>query len=411
MKFEELYYNVLAESIKTGKSPEIKSEYDKKHIECLLHPEEYPVVIHVGECTCDEDENGECFAHCIFDAISKNEDGEIIIDKDKCTGCGACIEHCKANNIIASKDTLPALYSIQKSKGPVYALIAPAFIGQFSDEVTPGKLRTAFKKIGFDGMLEVALFADILTLKEALEFDKNIVTDNDYQLTSCCCPLWIAMIRRIYNELIPHVPGSVSPMIASGRTVKHIHPDSTTIFIGPCVAKKAEAREKDICDAIDHVLTFQEMKDIFDFARINPAKCEESQKDHSSKAGIIYARSGGVSEAVKGTLEKINPNREISICTEQADGVPQCRALIKKIQAGEIDANFYEGMGCVGGCVGGPKIMIDREEGRVNVNEYGEKASYETPIDNPYVIELLDRLGFDTIESLLEDSKIFTRYF
>ena len=85
--------------------------------------------------------------------------------------------------------------------------------------------------------------------------------------------------------------------------------------------------------------------------------------------------------------------------------------MIKKIQAGEIDANFYEGMGCVGGCVGGPKIMIDREEGRVNVNEYGEKASYETPIDNPYVIELLDRLGFDTIESLLEDSKIFTRYF
>lgn len=341
----------------------------------------------------------------------KDENGDIIIDKEKCTGCTACMDHCKENNIAESKEALSALYSIRKSEGPVYALIAPAFIGQFSKDVTPGKLRTAFKKIGFDGMLEVALFADILTLKEALEFDKNIVTDNDYQLTSCCCPLWIAMIRRIYNELLPHVPGSVSPMIASGRTVKHIHPYATNIFIGPCVAKKAEAKEKDISDAIDHVLTFQEMKDIFDFAGIDPAKCKDSQKDHSSKAGRIYARTGGVSEAVQNTLEKINPNRQVSIRSKQAEGVPQCRALIKDIQAGKAKENFFEGMGCVGGCVGGPKIMINREEGREHVNEYGETATYETPIDNPYVIELLERLGFKTIEDLLEDSDIFTRYF
>ena len=49
-------------------------------------------------------------------------------------------------------------------------------------------------------MIEVALFADILTLKEALEFDRNIVTEADYQLTSCCCPMWIGMIRKIYQE-------------------------------------------------------------------------------------------------------------------------------------------------------------------------------------------------------------------
>ena len=119
-----------------------------------------------------------------------------------------------------------------------------AFLGQFSKEVTPGKLRTAFKQLGFDGMLEVALFADILTLKEALEFDKNILTDTDFQLTSCCCPLWIAMIRKVYNELMPHVPGSVSPMVAAGRTVKHIHHEATTVFIGPCIAKRLKLVRK-----------------------------------------------------------------------------------------------------------------------------------------------------------------------
>lgn len=260
-------------------------------------------------------------------------------------------------------------------------------------------------------MLEVALFADILTLKEALEFDKNIVKESDYQLTSCCCPMWIAMIRKIYNQLMPHVPGSVSPMVACGRTVKHLHPDAITVFIGPCLAKKSEAKEKDLADAVDFVLTFEEMRDIFDAMNINPSEMEESERDHSSRAGRIYARTAGVSEAVKKTVERLNPHRKITVKTQHADGVPGCKAMINDLLEGKTDANFFEGMGCVGGCVGGPKAIINREIGRDNVNQYGEEAIYQTPIDNPYVIELLNRLGFDTIDSLLKDSEIFTRKF
>jgi iron only hydrogenase large subunit-like protein len=198
-------------------------------------------------------------------------------------------------------------------------------------------------------------------------------------------------------------------MIASGRAVKVLHPDALTIFIGPCMAKKSEAREKDIAGAVDYVLTFQEVKDIFDVMEIDPAKMEESEKDHSSRAGRIYAHTGGVSEAVEITLKQLNPNRKISIRTQQADGIPACRAMINELVSGKSKANFFEGMGCVGGCVGGPKVLIPHEQGRVNVEEYGASASYLTPIDNPYVIELLHRLGFDTVESLLEKSDIFTR--
>ena len=74
------------------------------------------------------------------------------------------------------------------------------------------------------------------------------------------------MIRKIYSELVPHVPGAVSPMIAAGRVVKELYPDAMTVFVGPCMAKKKEAREEDIADAIDYVLTFQEVQDIFDAA-------------------------------------------------------------------------------------------------------------------------------------------------
>ena len=131
--------------------------------------------------------------------------------------------------------------------------------------------------------------------------------------------MWIAMIRKIYHQLMPHVPGAVSPMIACARTIKTLYPDAKTIFIGPCLAKKAEAKEPDLAGDVDFVLTFQEVQDIFDFARINPAELPEDDRDHSSKAGRIYARAGGVSEAVTDTVKRLHPDRKISVRAQRAD--------------------------------------------------------------------------------------------
>lgn len=408
--FEELYYEVLVRTLKEKDADFLEKLelYDTHQLDCLLHPKKHPIVWHTGECTCDDP---NCVKVCPFHAVHPGETGDLVFDEEKCSGCSICIQECRANRLTGSKDVIAALQAIRSHKGLVYALVAPAFLGQFSSEVTPGKLRNALKAAGFDGMIEVALFADILTLKEALEFDKNILTETDYQLTSCCCPVWISMIRKIYKDLVPHVPPAVSPMVASGRAVKALHPDALTIFIGPCLAKKAEAREKDIADAVDYVLTFKEVEDIFHVMEINPADMEESEKDHSSRAGRIYAHTGGVSEAVTETLARINPNRKITIHTQKADGVPALKAMINDLVSGNTNANFYEGMGCVGGCVGGPRVLIPHETGRNHVEEYGDAAPYPTPIDNPYVIELLHRLGLDTIESLLERSDIFTRDF
>lgn len=223
--------------------------------------------------------------------------------------------------------------------------------------------------------------------------------------------MWIAMIRKIYHQLMPHVPGAVSPMIACARTIKTLYPKAKTVFIGPCIAKKAEAKEPDLVGDVDFVLTFQEVQDIFDFAHIDPAKLPEDDRDHSSKAGRIYARAGGVSEAVSATVSRLYPDRKITVRAQRADGVPACKNMIAQLLEGKSESNFFEGMGCVGGCVGGPKALIDRKIGCEHVNAYGEQATYPTPIDNPYVIELLRRLGFDTVEALLEKSDIFTRDF
>ncbi|GKH47780.1 [Fe-Fe] hydrogenase large subunit C-terminal domain-containing protein [Anaerotruncus massiliensis (ex Liu et al. 2021)] len=415
--FQELYQTLLAAQARSNLPEAIKyirtqQDFDPKQLDCLLNPQKHPLVWRTGKCGCAPGE-GACERACAFDAIhsAPEEGGRVAIDVTRCVGCSACIDACAAKKLEASRDAVAAMEAVRRHEGPVYALVAPAFMGQFSEAVTPGMLRSAFLRLGFDGMIEVALFADILTLKEALEFDKNITREGDFQLTSCCCPLWIAMIRKIYSELQSHLPASVSPMVACGRSVKALHPDALTIFVGPCIAKKAEAREKDLAGAVDYVLTFQEVRDIFAAAGIDPAALEDRERDHSSRAGRIYARTGGVSEAVRSTVERLNPHRKISMRTRQADGVPGCRALIDDLLAGKIDANFFEGMGCVGGCVGGPKRIIPREEGERNVDAYGGDAASPTPIDNPYVIELLGRLGYPTVESLLTENDIFSRKF
>ncbi len=162
---------------------------------------------------------------------------------------------------------------------------------------------------------------------------------------------------------------------------------------------------------MDYVLTFQETKELFDLAEIDFSALPEDLRDHSSKAGRIYARTGGVSEAVQSTLNRLNPGRKIPLRATQANGAVECKRLLKDIAEGEIKANFMEGMGCVGGCVGGPKALIPYKEGTEHVIEYGDLATYNTPIDNPHAIELLEQLGFHSIEDLLERDNLFIRKF
>jgi len=369
LTIKELYQKALKES--TGNED---FKYDPSQLNCLFEPKEYPINWKLS---------------------------------DILTPAGIPL-----SGTTITKDTLAVLNALASHKGKrAFILIAPAFLGQFSDQVSPGMIRTAFKKIGFNGLIEVAVFADILTLREALEFDHNIHSHNDYQLTSCCCPMWIAMIKKLYTDLMPHVPATVSPMIAAGRTVKILHPDALTVFVGPCMAKKAEAREKDIAGAVDYVLTFQETKELFKLLNVNLTQMEDNVKEFSSKAGRIYARTGGVSEAVKSTLARLSPNRDIAIRSQQADGVPACKKMITDLMEGKTQANFFEGMGCIGGCVGGPKSLLEPDKARDKVNQYGDKAIYETPLDNPYVLELLYRLNFTTLESLMSDNEFFTRKF
>lgn len=364
------------------------------------------VVFKVRECAGDcGGEQTDCEASCLFGAIVRDMEGNVVVNQGNCSGCGNCVEVCREYSLVDKKEFVPLIELLKDRKVPVFAIIAPAFIGQFGPGVTPGKMRSAFKRLGFYGMVEVALFADILTLKEALEFDRHVTQDEDFLLTSCCCPVWVSMVKRVFEDLLPHISPSVSPMVACGRGVKHLHPGAKVVFIGPCIAKKAEAKDTDVKDAVDAVLTFREVEQIFEAVGINPAELEDDPSEHSSTAGRIYARTGGVSQAVADTLNRIRPGREIKIRARQADGVQECRKMLKEALEGKVDANFLEGMGCPGGCVGGPMVLIDPVQGRELVNQYGKEAPYPTPVDNKHVMELFKSLGIDDIEDFLDSKR------
>ncbi|KAF1083885.1 Periplasmic (Fe) hydrogenase large subunit [Sporotomaculum syntrophicum] len=355
-----------------------------------------------GACA-KSDDMGE--AACLFGAIVRDMEGNVVIAPKNCNGCGECVDVYKHYSLVDKKEFVPLIKLLQDRKVPVFAIIAPAFIGQFGPAVTPGKMRAALKQLGFYGMVEVALFADILTLKEALEFDRHVNDEDDFMLTSMCCPIWVSMVKKVYRDLVPHISPSVSPMVACGRGVKHLHPGARVVFIGPCIAKKAEAKEPDIRDAVDAVLTFRELEQIFAAVGINPADLEEDESEHSSGAGRIYARTGGVSQAIAATLNRLRPDRKIKIRALQADGVQDCRRMLQDVLEGRINGNFLEGMGCNGGCVGGPKVIIDLAKGRRTVEAYSREAGLMTPVDNRYVMELLRRLGIQNTADFLDSSK------
>ena len=412
MRYDELYEK-LKKAAREGTLEQAVKEAeqdreDARLADVILRPHGSAPVVASGLCRCESDAARE--SACEIGAIRRDGKGNLVIN-NSCVGCGDCITACERGALSARKDLVPVLEAMRSKKTPVFALIAPAFSGQFSEKVTSGRLRSAFKCLGFYGMIEVALFADVLTLKEALEFDRSIHTDSDFVLTSCCCPMWVALIKKSYSELIPHVPPSVSPMVACGRAVKKLHPGAMTVFIGPCLAKKAEAREPDIADAIDAVLTFDEVAELFRLAEVDPETLPEELSDQSSRAGRIYAKTTGVSEAVRTTLERLRPGRKIPLRAIQADGIVACKEMLRDLTEHGAKANFIEGMGCKGGCVGGPKSLLPVPEATGHVNDYAAQAQYRTPADNPHVLSSLARLGFDTVESLLNDDTIFVRKF
>lgn len=318
-----------------------------------------------------------------------------------CDSCGQCIEKCRLGAILDKIEFIPMIDMLEDKNCTVYAAIAPSFSGQFGDKITSGILRNALKKIGFEDMVEVALAADILTVREAYSFYESINNDKDFFITSCCCPVWVNLVKNKFPEISHKISTSVSPMIACGRMVKILNPNAKVVFIGPCIAKKKEAIDPDVSDAIDFVLTFEELNQIFKALNLDLLEIEEDNREESSFCGRIYAKSGGVSKSIEATLKEIDSDIKFKPIAFQ--GVKECIDGLNKVINKELDVNFIEGMGCVGGCVGGPKNILSVDKGSENVDKYSKESNMKTPFDNLNVAQFLIKIDILKTKDLKDE--------
>jgi [FeFe] hydrogenase (group B1/B3) len=333
-----------------------------------------------------------CVKACQVKAISIGDNKKALIDNEKCVQCGACSYQCPFGAIEDKSYICDIIELLKNSKSnkkyKVYAVIAPAIASQF----TYAKIEqvvTGIKKLGFHDVVEAALGADIIAMQEASEF-KELLEEKDFMTTSCC-PAFVAHIKKTYPKLEDNISTSVSPMIAISKLIKHIESEAKVVFIGPCTAKKMEIQQEELIGYTDYVMTFEELQAMLDAAEIEVEKCEDGLLNNASFFGRIFAKSGGVTEAIKHIIEENNMDVEFKPVT--CDGLKECDLALKMANVGRSKGNFIEGMACVGGCIGGSASLNHGPKDKSQIDKYG-KSAYEKNVTNSLRIFNIEEINF-----------------
>ena len=313
-----------------------------------------------------------CQNACKVKAITMNEDKAATIDNDKCISCGACVYQCPFGAISDKSyilNVIDLLKKAQQSKSDkLYAVVAPSISSQFT-YAKLGQVITGLKKLGFHTVVEAALGADMVAQAESKELAEKGF------LTSSCCPAFVTYIRQSFPELLPYVSHNLSPMATIAKYIKDTTANAKVVFIGPCTAKKAEAQNEKVKPYIDAVLTFEELQALFDSRDMDITALEEGVLDNASYFGRIFARSGGLTDAVAQGLKEQEIDFALKACT--CDGIEACRVALLKKSKNLLDANFIEGMACIGGA----GCLTHGEKNKAEVDKYGREAMEKTITD------------------------------
>ena len=314
-----------------------------------------------------------CQNACKVKAISMNDDLEATIDPNKCIQCGACVYQCPFGAISDKSyivDAINMLKGAQNTNGKVYAIVAPAIASQFA-HAKLGQVVSGLKALGFTDVVETALGADMVALAESQELAEKGV------LTSSCCPAFVKYIQTNFPQLMGKISHNFSPMATLTKHIKNNEPNAKVIFVGPCTAKKAEAQLDEVKGLVDCVLTFEELQALFDSKDVDLTTLAETTLDNASVFGRIFARSGGLSQAVAQAMAEQNINFDLKpvVC----NGLDECRLALLKLNKGLLDGNFVEGMACLGGCVGGAgNLTHSTEKSAGKIDKHSQEASKKT---------------------------------
>ena len=291
-----------------------------------------------------------CKKACPTGAITYDEYGICEIDEDKCVQCGHCIHSCPFG-AIDSKSYLVKLVEEIRAGKEVIAMCAPATEGQFGADISMASIREALKELGFADMVEVGLGADMTAAFESEEWSEAMKEGR--KMTTSCCPAFINMLRKHFPEQFEkNMSTVVSPMCATSRYLKLMHPGCITVFIGPCIAKKSESADKSVQGNADFVMTYGEFRALLRSKDVE-LKPVDADYQEATVFGKRFASSGGVASAVMECMKE--RGEDISgIKLKKCAGGKECFQALTLLKYGKLPEDFIEGMVCPGGCVGGP---------------------------------------------------------
>jgi len=313
-----------------------------------------------------------CEKACKVSAIVMDSNKKATIDNNKCISCGACVYQCPFGAIMDKSYIVDAIKILKESndnkKYKVYAVAAPSISSQFG-KAKVGQVVSGLKQLGFYSVVEAALGADMVAYKEAKELQEKGF------LTSSCCPAFVSFIKTNFPDMEKHISHNVSPMVQISIYIKRVDPDARIIFIGPCIAKKAEYQQQEIKGIVDCVITFEELQALFDSRNITLTELLDDVLDNASYFGRIFARSGGLTDAVSQAIKEQGISEEdFKFSPIACSGIDECKVALLKASKGVLQANFIEGMACESGCIGGAACLTHGAKDKTEVDNYGKQA-------------------------------------
>ncbi len=316
----------------------------------------------------------KCIRYCPVKSIRFSGNQAHIIGNE-CILCGQCFVVCPQNAKQIKDDTEKVKVMLQ-SGAHVYVSLAPSFAANY-ESVGIESMKEALKKLGFYDVEETAVGATIVKK----EYERILKEDKPELLISSCCHSINLLIQKYFPNVLPYLADVLSPMQAHCRDIKSRDPQAKTVFIGPCVAKMDEAEfYSGITDA---VLTFEELSAWL--AAENIELKPERSKDEKTRARY-FPTTGGILKTMDCTE---NDYTYLAI-----DGVENCIAALREIEAGGIKHAFIEMSACVGSCIGGP-VMEKRH--RSPIKDYASIASYagskDFDVDMPDPVEIKKTFG------------------
>ena len=379
-----------------------------------------------------------------------NVAGHKNIEEADCSLCGQCITHCPVGALRERNDTEKVWDAIADKDKIVVAQVAPAVraawgeeLGLKQEDATVGKILDSLKRMGVDYVFDTTFSADLTIMEEGNEFVQRFTSGElkDRPMFTSCCPGWIRFIKTQYPHLVKYLSTAKSPQQMFGAAMKTYFADKLgvdpekifTVSVMPCVAKKAESEMPLYYGEyagrdIDVVITTRELARMIRSAHISPETLVDIESDRPMQegtgAGVIFGATGGVMEAalrsayfiIKGVNPPVDAFKavrsqgfnendgvqeanfqidDITVRTAVVSGLGNTRALLKKIESGEVHYDFVEVMACPGGCVGGGGQPIhDGEElaferGK-NLYYLDETANLRFSHDNPDILAMYE---------------------